>query len=156
MICELAISKKDFRLFKFETARFAEKEDGSKGIIPETLNDLLTSRKKYKKMMEAEKDPFKKTILECMQLAFKVTANSLYGQTGAPTSPIYLKAIAASTTATGRQMLQFAKHTIEVEYAELVSLAINKKPKTHSNRYARANFIFQRRGSKLCIYASFF
>jgi DNA polymerase elongation subunit (family B) len=140
MICELAISKKDFRLFKFETARFAEKEDGSKGIIPETLNDLLTSRKKYKKMMEAEKDPFKKTILECMQLAFKVTANSLYGQTGAPTSPIYLKAIAASTTATGRQMLQFAKHTIEVEYAELVSLAINKKPKTFMKR---ANEIFK-------------
>jgi hypothetical protein len=62
LICELAISKKDFRLFKYETSRFAEKMDGSKGIIPEILMDLLSARKKYKKMMEGEKDIFKKSI----------------------------------------------------------------------------------------------
>ena len=126
MICELAISKKDFRLFKYETSRFAEKADGTKGIIPGILMDLLSARKKYKKMMEEEKDSFKKSILDCMQLAYKVTANSLYGQTGAPTSPIYLKNIAASTTATGREMLQYSKHFVEVDYAELILLALEK------------------------------
>ena len=43
------------------------------------------------------------------QLALKITANSLYGQLGAPTSPIYLKAIAACTTSTGREMLNSSK-----------------------------------------------
>ena len=52
--------------------------------------------------MEAATDPFKKTILEGLQLAYKLTANSLYGQIGAQTSKIYKKAIAASTTAGGR------------------------------------------------------
>ena len=137
--CEIAVSKKDFRVFKYDTAKFAEKEDGSKGIIPEILQDLLASRKIYKKKMEQEEDPFKKLIYECMQLAFKVTANSLYGQTGAPTSPIYLKQIAASTTATGRIMLQFAKHTIENEYAELIKLSLNEDKDKFMER---ANEIF--------------
>jgi DNA polymerase elongation subunit (family B) len=137
--CEIAVSKKDFRVFKFDTAKFAEKEDGTKGIIPEILQDLLASRKVYKKKMEQEEDPFKKLIYECMQLAFKVTANSLYGQTGAPTSPIYLKQIAASTTATGRIMLQFAKHTIENEYAELIKLSLEEDKDKFMER---ANEIF--------------
>ena len=42
-----------------------------------------------------------------------MTANSLYGQTGAITSPVCLKPIAASTTAVGRQNLLFAKDYME-------------------------------------------
>ena len=83
--------------------RFAEKEDGTKGIIPQILMELLSARKKFKKQMEKLKeeggDPFMIAILDGLQSAFKVTANSLYGQTGGPTSPIYKKQIAASTTA---------------------------------------------------------
>lgn len=56
---------------------------------------------------------FEKEILDGLQLAFKVTANSLYGQLGAKTSDIYYKEIAASTTATGRERLIIAQ-----EYAE--------------------------------------
>ena len=43
---------------------------------------------------------FEKEVLDGLQLAYKVTANSLYGQIGARTSQIYLKDIAASTTTT--------------------------------------------------------
>lgn len=111
------------------TCRFAEKLDGSKGIIPEILNDLLSARKKYKKMMETEKDPFLKGILESLQLAFKVVANSLYGQTGASTSPICMKEIAASTTATGREMLQFSKYFIEFIYNKIINLALDNREK---------------------------
>ena len=103
---------------------FAERKDGKKGLIPEILTELLNARKKYKKEMEKLQesggDPTLISILNCLQLAFKVTANSLYGQTGAPTSPIYLKQIAASTTATGREMLQFSKYFIENIYSILI------------------------------------
>ena len=53
---------------------------------------------------------------QLIQLAYKVTANSLYGQVGASTSPIYLKDIAASTTAVGRNNLIFAKEYSEQNY----------------------------------------
>lgn len=111
----------------FTTCKFAENRNGTKGIIPEILTDLLNARKKYKKLMEAEPDYFKKSVLDGLQLAYKVTANSLYGQTGASTSDIRMKEIAASTTATGREMLQFSKHFIENMYAELLNKALENK-----------------------------
>jgi DNA polymerase elongation subunit (family B) len=61
-------------------------------------------------------DPFQKAVLDGLQLAYKVTANSLYGQVGARTSQIYLKDLAASTTATGRNMIIKAKDFIEKKF----------------------------------------
>lgn len=61
-------------------------------------------------------DDFTKAVLDGLQLAYKVTANSLYGQIGAKTSPIYLKDIAACTTATGRNMILKAKKFVEDNY----------------------------------------
>ena len=86
---------------------------GKYGIIPNILLHLLSQRKKYKKLMEKEKDPFQKAVLDGFQLAFKVTCNSVYGQCGASTSPIYCKEIAASTTSGGRERLIFAKEYVE-------------------------------------------
>ena len=51
-----------------------------------------------------------------LKLPYKVTANSLYGQIGAKTSSIYLKDIAASTTATGRNLLHLAKEKTEEKF----------------------------------------
>ena len=67
-------------------------------------------------------DDFQKAVLDGLQLAYKVTANSLYGQIGAKTSPIYLKDIAACTTATGRKMIMLAKDYVEKnnEGAEII------------------------------------
>jgi len=59
---------------------------------------------------------FEKDIFDALQAAYKVTANSLYGQIGARTSPIYLKEIAACTTATGREMIMIAKEYVETNY----------------------------------------
>lgn len=56
---------------------------------------------------------FEKAVLDGLQLAYKVTANSLYGQVGARTSQIYLKELAASTTATGRNLILKAKDYME-------------------------------------------
>ena len=59
---------------------------------------------------------FQIAVLDGLQLAYKVTANSLYGQIGAKTSHIYLKDIAACTTATGRKMIMMAKQFLEERY----------------------------------------
>lgn len=71
--------------------------------------------------MRATYDEFEKAVLDGLQLAYKVTANSLYGQVGARTSPIYMKDIAACTTAVGRRMILKAKSFLEKNYmAEIV------------------------------------
>jgi len=57
--------------------------------------------------------------LDKRQLGYKVTANSLYGQCGARTSTFYEKDVAASTTATGRMMITYAKRMIEEVYGNL-------------------------------------
>jgi DNA polymerase elongation subunit (family B) len=86
-------------------------------------------------------DMFMKAILDGMQLALKVTANSLYGQIGAQTSPIYLKNIAACTTATGRERLHFAMKFIkefhpdcEVIYGDTDSIFVDFKLKDENGR----------------------
>ena len=56
---------------------------------------------------------FEQDVFDSLQLAYKITANSLYGQIGARTSSIYLKEIAACTTATGREMIMLAKKFVE-------------------------------------------
>ena len=101
---------------KINTCKYAINKDGTPGILPNILQKLLTNRKLTKKQMDKETDPFKKTILDGKQLALKVTANSLYGQLGAETSPIFLKELAASTTAVGRNMLELASNFIELDF----------------------------------------
>jgi len=100
--------------------RYAQKEDAL-GIMPTILQDLLTQRKKVKKLMKSEKDPFKNSVLDGQQLALKCTANSLYGQLGSSFSPICKKEIAASTTATGRYMLELARDYTEEDFPEIIN-----------------------------------
>ena len=92
------------------------------GILAEILTELLNKRKDTNRLLEKEKDPSKKSVLNSRQLALKITANSLYGQTGAPTSPIFFMPIAASTTAIGRERLYFAKKIVDdnFEGAEVI------------------------------------
>jgi len=98
--------------------QFPDNADGKpvKGIIPMILQKLLAARKICKKKKDAEPDPFKASVWDGLQLAYKVTANSLYGQIGAKTSPIYLKDVAASTTATGRRLLTLARDFVESNF----------------------------------------
>lgn len=127
LVTEITINKKEFRLYNFETSKFAEKIDGSKGIIPEILQGLLDARENTKKQMDSESDKFKKSVLDGKQLAEKVTANSLYGQTGSPVSAIFMKEIAASTTATGKQYLEFSRDFLEGPFNKLINLALDNK-----------------------------
>jgi len=110
------IKSKGKRKCGTSTVRFVQYPDGRKGLIPRVLQGLLKSRKDTKKKMEAETDPFKKSLYDGLQLAYKVTANSIYGQIGAKTSKIFKSQIAASTTAGGRARIIHARDFVLREY----------------------------------------
>ena len=100
----------------YKICRYAQFPNNQRAILPSILQELLSARKATKKQMGKETDPFMKNILDKRQLSIKVTANSLYGQCGAKTSTFYEMDIAASTTATGRKLLIYAKNVIEGVY----------------------------------------
>ena len=90
------------------------------GILenPETGESIKVEDKG---LLEPAFDEFQLAVMDGLQVAYKVTANSLYGQIGARTSQIYLKDIAACTTATGRNMILLAKDFLEKNYlAEVI------------------------------------
>ena len=93
--------------------RYAQAE---KGTLPLIVEGLLAKRKAKRKEAAAEDDPFKKALLDAEQLAYKLTANSLYGQLGSSTFKIRLQHLAASVTAYGRKQILFAKEVIETFY----------------------------------------
>ena len=103
----------------YKECRFAQFPDGL-GIMPAILEELLAARKATRKLIPLEKDDFMKNILDKRQLSIKVTANSMYGQTGAKTSTFYEKDCAASTTAVGRKLLTYGKRVIEEGYKDRV------------------------------------
>jgi DNA polymerase elongation subunit (family B) len=98
-----------------KVCRFAQFIDG-KAIMPAVLEELLKARSATRKQIANEPDEFMKNILDKRQNAYKVTANSLYGQCGARTSTFYDKDVAASCTAVGRKLLIYSKTLIEEVY----------------------------------------
>lgn len=91
------------------------------GTIPLILQMLLKARKVFKKKMESEKDPFLQAVWNGLQLAYKITANSIYGQMGSKVGPVRKVEIAAATTAGGRRNIMIAKEYVESNYdAEVI------------------------------------
>ena len=120
----------------YKTCRFAQFPEG-KAILPSILEELLFARKSTKKLAAKEEDPFMKNVLDNRQLAIKVTANSLYGQTGAKTSTFFEKDVAASTTAIGRKLLIYAKEAIEQGFDNT-----EIKTKNHGIVRTKAEYIY--------------
>ena len=110
----------------YKVCRYAQfPNDPSSGkpgyaVMPAILKELLAARKATRALIKTQKDEFMKNILDKRQLSIKVTANSLYGQTGAKTSSFYEKDCAASTTAIGRKLLTYGKRVIEEAYANVI------------------------------------
>lgn len=86
-------------------------------MLPFVLENLLAARKRAKADLKVEKDPFKKAVLDGRQLALKISANSVYGFTGATIGKLPCLAISTSVTAYGRQMIDLTKHEVEKEYS---------------------------------------
>ena len=81
-----------------------ENVEGDKYLVQES--DIVECKDTY--------NAFQKDVLNGLQLAFKITCNSVYGQVGAATSSVCYKELAASTTAVGRRMVILARdYTLE-------------------------------------------
>ncbi|XP_063157019.1 DNA polymerase delta catalytic subunit isoform X1 [Candoia aspera] len=87
-----------------------------KGLLPEILENLLAARKRAKLELKQETDPFKRQVLDGRQLALKVSANSVYGFTGAQVGKLPCLEISQSVTGFGRQMIEKTKQLVESKY----------------------------------------
>jgi hypothetical protein len=96
--------------------RYAQPLDGSKATVPDIIRGLLATRKAKRKEKAKETDPARQALLEAEQLAYKLTANSLYGQLGSGTFKVRLQHLAASITAYGRKQIMFANDVIKHFY----------------------------------------
>ena len=96
--------------------RYAQPPGDKKGSLPQIVAKLLAARKAKRVEITKTDDPFKKALLDAEQNAYKITANSLYGQLGSPTFKIRLQNLAASVTAYGRKQIMFSKEAIERFY----------------------------------------
>nr|KAG5686080.1 hypothetical protein BaRGS_030695 [Batillaria attramentaria] len=66
--------------------------------------------------LKKETDPFKKKVLDGRQLALKLSANSVYGFTGAQVGKLPCLEISQSVTAFGRMMIEQTKQYVEERY----------------------------------------
>ena len=88
------------------------------GLLPLILQDLLGARKQAKKDLKSETDPFKKAVLNGRQLALKLSANSVYGFTGATIGSLPCLEVGSSVTAFGREMIEQTMKIVEKQYTK--------------------------------------
>ena len=114
------------------------KENVRKGVLPVILEDLISARKKARKELEETKTRLSELIksgatdsetqakiqecelmigvLDSRQLALKISANSVYGFTGAQRGSLPCVEIAASVTSIGRKMIEKTKNYVIEHY----------------------------------------
>lgn len=120
------LSKASIQAFKLTEDEYTFTPNGDyfvksskrKGILPTILDELLTARKKAKADLKKESDPFKRDVLNGRQLALKISANSVYGFTGATVGKLPCLAISSSVTAFGREMIEKTKNVVQEKYSK--------------------------------------
>lgn len=83
-----------------------------RGVLPEILRELIAARKKARRDMAAASDPFVKAVLNGRQLALKISANSVYGFTGATVGALPCLEISSSVTSFGRVMIESTRRQV--------------------------------------------
>jgi DNA polymerase delta subunit 1 len=86
------------------------------GLLPRILRELLAARSRAKAELKNEKDPFRRAVLDGRQLALKISANSVYGFTGATVGKLPCLEISSSVTAYGRDMIAITKELVMRHY----------------------------------------
>lgn len=124
------------------TCRQAENENEEKvpevpsseqeqGVLPRLIATLVGRRREVKKLMKDKRaTPEQLALWDTKQLAFKLTANSMYGCLGYTQSRFYARPLAMLTTFKGREILRNTKELAEsqqlrVIYGDTDSVMIN-------------------------------
>ncbi|CAH8509462.1 unnamed protein product [Schistosoma turkestanicum] len=108
------LTEEDFH--RTPTGAYFVKSHVCHGILPEILEQLLSARKKAKAELAKETDPLRKRVLDGRQLALKISANSVYGFTGAQVGKLPCLEISASVTSYGRLMIEQTKLHVEQKF----------------------------------------
>lgn len=136
----------------YETIKWEEGEvkfaQNYKGIMPKILERLWKERKGIRKQMKTlSSDDSLYAVLNGVQLAIKVSMNSIYGFTGAKYGRLPNKLIAASVTACGREMIAHSKkcaeewYNCEVVYGDTDSIYV--KFKSNLKGQAHMDYVFK-------------
>ncbi|XP_053908258.1 DNA polymerase delta catalytic subunit [Cuculus canorus] len=86
------------------------------GLLPRVLQGLLAARTRVKAELAREQDPLRRRVLDGRQQALKVSANSVYGFTGAQAGRLPCLQISQSVTGFGRQMIERTKQLVETKF----------------------------------------
>jgi DNA polymerase delta subunit 1 len=112
-------------LTKSPTGDVFVRANKTKGILPEILEELLSARKRAKADLKKAQDPLEKAVLDGRQLALKVSANSVYGFTGATVGALPCLEISSSTTSFGRDMIDQTRDLVLKRYNTANGYAAN-------------------------------
>ncbi|KAJ5333906.1 uncharacterized protein N7506_007689 [Penicillium brevicompactum] len=105
--------------------------DQEQGLLPRLIATLVGRRREVKKLMKDKRaTPEQLALWDTKQLAFKLTANSMYGCLGYTQSRFYARPLAMLTTFKGREILRNTKELAEsqqlrVIYGDTDSVMIN-------------------------------
>eukprot|EP00727_Mastigamoeba_balamuthi_P014291 m51a1_g9485 dna polymerase delta catalytic subunit, putative (1039) ;mRNA; r:626019-630517 len=94
------------------------------GLLPLILQDLLGARKRAKQLLAKETDPLKKAVYDGRQLALKISANSVYGFTGATNGKLPCQELAASLVEAKYSKAQGFEHDSKVIYGDTDSVMV--------------------------------
>lgn len=101
-----AVLSNDVRISDGVVHRFI-RSSVHEGLLPRILEQLLSERKRVKRLMEQEPDPKVRALLNNKQLALKISANSVYGALGSTKGKLSCRECAEATTAAGREAIDF-------------------------------------------------
>ncbi len=102
-----------------------------KGFIPGVLGGLIEKRVALKKMLKAETDPERRSLLDVEQQAMKLLANSMYGYYGFQRARWYCRECAEAIAGLGRVYIQKTiksakEHGFEVIYGDTDSVYLTR------------------------------
>lgn len=115
------LTKEQYEKFggiKTPTNNYFCSAETKEGLLPKILKNLIKKRKETKAELKSVTDPALKKSLDGRQLALKICANSIYGFTGSPSGQLPCIEISQSTTAFGRDMINFTKRLIEDNFCK--------------------------------------
>jgi DNA polymerase alpha subunit A len=115
---------------------YKEVQNTETPILVRIVTLLIEKRKQVKNLLKNKNlEAIQRRKFDIMQMAYKLTANSIYGCLGFPSSRFYSRLIADTVTGLGRQLLVQSKQKIEesgykVIYGDTDSIMINTENKS--------------------------